>query len=34
MDRGRIRGLGYVRLALVDVTVALALALAPLTVRG
>ena len=30
VDRGRIRGLGHVRLALVDV----ALALAPLTVRG
>ena len=32
VDRGRIRGLGHVRLALVDVTVALALA--PLAVRG
>ena len=32
MDRGRIRGLGHVRLALVDVAVALALA--PLAVRG
>ena len=32
VDRGRIRGLGHVRLALVDVAVALALA--PLTVRG
>ena len=34
VDRGRIRGLGHVRLALVDVAVALALALAPLPVRG
>ena len=32
VDRGRIRGLGHVRLALVDVAVALALA--PLTVRS
>ena len=32
VDRGRIRGLGHVRLALVDVAVALALG--PLTVRG
>ena len=32
VDRGRIRGLGHVRLALVDVAVALALA--PLPVRG
>ena len=32
VDRGRIRGLGHVRLALVDIAVALALA--PLTVRG
>ena len=32
MDRGRIRGLGHVRVALVDVAVALALA--PLPVRG
>ena len=32
VNRGRIRGLGHVRLALVDVAVALALA--PLTVRG